>query len=340
MPHSAPYDADIIILSLDRLADTLAAIASALAQTGITRRVIVVDQGSRPENLRHLRRTLAVHPDVTLACLPENLGVAGGRNHASSLGQGRVIIGLDNDAIFADRHTAANAVAALDADTTLAAIAMRILTYADNTDDLSSWGYPLALLPRAHEIFDTTTFIGAGHAIRRAAWDQAGGYDAKLFFCWEEFDFSLRAIAQGWRIQYRGDIAVRHKVSPEARQNWSDRRWFYFVRNRLYIARKHGAPWLGLLPRIAGYALRGARNSLLPATLRAIAAAVRMQSHISPRRLPPVAREYLRRNDAAYRASLPRRLCAEVLAVLPGPKNTRAPQQPEHQRVVAQIAPP
>ncbi len=46
-----------------------------------------------------------------------------------------------------------------------------------------------------------------------AAWEQAGGYDAKLFFCWEEFDFCLRAIALGWRIRYRGDIVIRHKVS-------------------------------------------------------------------------------------------------------------------------------
>ena len=30
------------------------------------------------------------------------------------------------------------------------------------------------------------------------AWQQAGGYDPKLFFCWEEFDFCLRAIALGW----------------------------------------------------------------------------------------------------------------------------------------------
>lgn len=337
---SSPYDADVIILSLDRIADTLAAIASALAQTGITRRVIVVDQGSRPENLHRLRRMVAAHPDVILSCLPENRGVAGGRNHAASLGQGRVIIGLDNDAVFANQHTAANAVAALDADSTLAAIGMRILTYTDNTDDLSSWGYPRTLLPRAHESFDTVTFVGAGHAIRRAAWEQVGGYDAKLFFCWEEFDFSLRAIAQGWRIHYRGDIAIRHKVSPEARQNWSDRRWFYFVRNRLYIARKHGASWLALLPRIAGYGLRGARNNLLPATLRAILAAARLQSRASRLSLPPAARDYLRRNDAAHRASLPRRLCAEILAVLPGPKHPLAPQQPKHQRIVQQVAPP
>ena len=145
IPTPAPtpaYDADIIILSLDRLADTLAAIASALAQTGLSRHVIIVDQGSRPDNLRQIQASCAAHPDITMVALDKNLGVAGGRNHATSLGQGRVIIGLDNDALFDTQTSAATAVAALDADPTLAAIGLRIVTDADGSDDLSSWGYP------------------------------------------------------------------------------------------------------------------------------------------------------------------------------------------------------
>ena len=334
------YDADILILSLDRTADTLAAIASALAQTGVTRRVIVVDQGSRAENLRRLRRAVADCADVILACLPDNLGVAGGRNHAAGLGQGRIIIGLDNDAVFASDRTVAQAVAALDSDRTLAAVGLRILTYTDNTDDLASWGYPAALLPRAGLCFDAVTFVGAGHAIRRSAWNDVGGYDSRLFFCWEEYNFCLRAIAQGWRIRYRGDIAVRHKVAAEARENWSDRRWFFFVRNRLYIARKHGAAWWALLPRIVGYVLRGLRNGLGAVTLRAIAAAIRMQAEMPRAPLPPQARAYLRRHDGLQRGSLLRRLGAEVFAVLPRPAPARAPQQPEHQRIIPKIAPP
>jgi GT2 family glycosyltransferase len=85
---------------------------------------------------------------------------------------------------------------------------------ATGDDDLSSWGYPSALLTSTRETFEAATFVGAGHAIRRAAWDDAGGYDARLFFCWEEYDFCLRAIARFWRARYRGDIVVRHKVSP------------------------------------------------------------------------------------------------------------------------------
>ena len=70
-------------------------------------------------------------------------------------------------------------VAALDAEPRLGAIGCRIVTYADGTDDLSSWGYPADLLPCAGESFDAVTYVGAGHAIRREAWQQAGGYDSE-----------------------------------------------------------------------------------------------------------------------------------------------------------------
>jgi GT2 family glycosyltransferase len=301
-PPLGEYDADVVILSFDRPEETLAAIYSAFAQTGVSRHVFIVDQGSRPENLARLAAVVAGRQNATLVALDHNHGVAGGRNRGSALGHGRVIFGIDNDAEFADTTTLARAVAALDGDPTLAAIGCRILLGASEADDMSSWGYPSSLLPRAGESFDTVTFVGAGHAIRRAAWD---GYDEALFFCWEEFDFCLSAIERGWRIRYRGDIAVHHKVSPEQRVAWSGARWFHFVRNRLYIERKWGAGWFGLLPRLAFYLLKGARNGVLLQTLRAVPEAIRLSSRVSTRHHSPAALSYLRVNDTAYRTHWP-----------------------------------
>jgi GT2 family glycosyltransferase len=313
------YDTDVVILSLDRPEETEAAIRSALSQVGPSRHVFVVDQGSRPETLARLVAVVAPRKDATLVGLDCNRGVAGGRNRGTLLGHGRVIVGLDNDAEFADARTLERAVAALDSDPTLAAIGFRIVLHATGEDDLSSWGYPVSLLDRAGEVFDAVTFVGAGHAIRRAAWDACGGYDEALFFCWEEFDFCMRAIASGWRIRYRGDIAIRHKVCPEQRLAWSGTRWFYFVRNRLYIARKWGYSWPSLAPRIVGYLLKGARNAALWQTLRALCAAVSMSADVEQRQLSPSAQAYLRAADAAHRGSLLLRLRHEVLAMLPRP---------------------
>lgn len=92
------YDADVVILSLDRAAETEAAIRSALAQDGVSRHVFVVDQGSQPAVLAHLAAVVERRHDATLVALDHNYGVSGGRNRGSALGHGRVIFGLDNDA--------------------------------------------------------------------------------------------------------------------------------------------------------------------------------------------------------------------------------------------------
>lgn len=316
-PPEGPYDADVIILAMDRVEETRAAIASALAQQGVRRHVFILDQGSDPAAQIWIAAAVAGRPDATMVAVPRNLGVAAGRNLLSGLGHGRVIAGLDNDATFAGPDTLARMVAALDESPDLAAIGCRILRHADAMDDVTSWGYPASLRPRAAESFDAVTFVGAGHAIRRAAWYDAGGYDPALFFCWEEYDFCLRAIARGWRIRYRGDLVVHHRTSPEQRVEWPGRRWFQFVRNRVYVERKYGAPWLGLIPRLVGYTIRGARSGLLRSTLAAIVAAAAMARGTAGEPLPPAARDYIARNDHAHRGSLVNRLRHEVLRQLP-----------------------
>ena len=324
---SAPdgdYDADIVILALDRADETIAAIRSALSQIGVSRHVFIVDQGSQPTNLALLAAAVADCPDATLVALERNYGVAGGRNRGSALGHGRVIFGLDNDAEFATPTTLAEAVAMLDADATLAAIGCRIVLHSNGEDDTSSWGYPPGLRARSGDNFDAITFVGAGHAIRRTAWQACNGYDDVLHFCWEELDFCLRAIEQGWRIRYHGDIVVRHKVSPEQRVAWTGNRWFHYVRNRLYIGRKWTSGWLPLLPRCVFYALKGARNGLLSQTLRAFVAAFGMASGIVAQRHSAAAREYLRTNDTAHRESWLTAACHDVLRRLPAPGRARA----------------
>jgi GT2 family glycosyltransferase len=316
-PPGGEYDADILILSLDRSAETEAAIRSALAQDGVGRHLIVFDQGSSPEALARLAALIAGRTDALLASAGQNLGVAEGRNRAAGLGHGRVLIALDNDAVFAGAGTAAQAVALLDAEPRLAALGFRIMNTDGSGEDDASWGYPEGLRGRAAERFACATFVGAGHAIRRAAWDAVGGYDGSLFFTWEEFDFALRAIDRGWQLLHAGDIAVHHKLASESRVGWTGQRWFFFVRNRLYIARKWRIGRAALLARALAYGLKSVRLGLGGQGFRAVAAAFRMPLPAPPRRMSVEGRNYVAAADTAWRGGLWDRLRGELMAGLP-----------------------
>ena len=126
---SALPDIDVIILSWDRTPETIEAIDSALSQKNVNQRVLILDQGSKPENLEQLRRVAASDERIVLREIGCNVGVAAGRNLASDLGQGRYIVALDNDAIFTDDLVLARVAATFEADPSLGALAFRILNF-------------------------------------------------------------------------------------------------------------------------------------------------------------------------------------------------------------------
>jgi|AntAceMinimDraft_12_1070368.scaffolds.fasta_scaffold08007_4 GT2 family glycosyltransferase len=238
-------DADIVILSWDRIDDTIEAIQSALEQVDVHAHIIVIDQGSRAGGLARLRSYCMGRPDVTLICNERNTGVPGGRNQGAAAGRGRTIVILDNDGVFATPHCVRQAVDRLGAQPGTGALSFCIECYDTlggvTVPDHSSWIYGLREASRWwRERFQERSFVGAGAALRRSVFDTLGGFDANLFFLHEEEDLSDRIINIGYAIEYSGDIVVRHKVSAERRTAWAGPRMFYHARNRLYLNVKQG----------------------------------------------------------------------------------------------------
>jgi GT2 family glycosyltransferase len=274
MKPATDVQVDVIILSWNRPEDTIAAITSAAEQEGVRQRILIVDQGSEPENLQQLETYLAGVPCASLRKLGRNSGVAGGRNIASAMGDAPCIVALDSDAVFADRHALATAVAHLDAHPELCAIAFRIENFFTGENDATSWDYPPDCRPDTG--FPATRFIGAGHALRRQVFTAVGAYDDRLFFCGEELDLSYRMLNAGYRIAYVPSVGIRHKVSPEHRVMWGKGRYYYTVRNSLYSGYKFGTPLPRLLVGAIAFAFRGWRNRIALAGLRGVVDAVGM----------------------------------------------------------------
>ena len=307
---------DIIILSWDRTRDTIEAIRSACGQQGIDVRVLVVDQGSRPEGLDQLRSFLSGLAQVHLQVNRRNTGVAGGRNQASAMGCADYIVALDNDAVFADPTVCARAAACMEADPGIGAMGFAVNLFdsphGQPVPDVSSWCYG-ELDPRiwASKIFPARQFCGAGHIIRRSAFEQVGRYDERLFFMHEEVDLCDRLINAGYRIEYRGDIAVRHKVAAEHRFHWQSSRYRFHLRNHIYLMMKQGRPGFEVFSELLVMLVAGWRAGLAGGALAGVLGVLGLWPAA---RREAAANPYLKRSEAG-RAHL-----EKVAETLPPPR--------------------
>ncbi len=265
---------DVIILSWNRVDDTLAAIDSALRQRDVGVNVQVVDQGTEPEGLRRLRAQVQSDRRIHLVELGHNIGVAGGRNRATAMGSSPIVVALDSDAVFAHDRVLHRVVREFHAREELGAMAFRITNYFTRENDATSWDYPANCSPSNR--FACSRFVGAGHAVRRALFESLGGYDRDLFFCGEELDLCYRILNCGYTIEYVPEAEILHKVSPEHRVFWNRGRYFFTVRNNLYTSYKFGVPLPRLLVAAGAFIVKGGFNGVGGEALRGVREAIRM----------------------------------------------------------------
>jgi GT2 family glycosyltransferase len=76
---------------------------------------------------------------------------------------------------------------------------------------------------------------GASFAIRRALWEQLGGFDPAFFMYYEETDLSWRAALRGYTSWYLPGSAAYHDAALKP----SARAAYYSVRNRIVLLLKH-----------------------------------------------------------------------------------------------------
>lgn len=294
---------------------TLAAIASTRTQVDVRVHIWVIDQGSPPSVCQRLRQE--VGQDLQLIQLGENVGAAEGRNRGISLGQAPYIVGIDNDAEFADANTLARAVRQLEDNSALGVLAFRILDANTQQDDWYSWAYPQRQRGQAHETFLTTRFCAAGFMVRRAALQSTGAhFTPHLIIMWEELDLSYQLLQHGYTIQYEPSVAVHHKVADEMRYTWQHNRFFYFVRNALYLDFKYHRSLVRYGFKALAYLLKGILNRVSGQAWRAIWAALTLLRQHPPApqdKLNAQAANYIQRYENAVRGTFWQRLYYELL---------------------------
>lgn len=308
-------DVDVVILSWNRVEETILCLESVRSQVGVDFHVWLIDQGSEPSGLQRLREFVAGASDVTVIENGRNLGVPGGRNIGMQAGSAEFIVAVDNDAEFAHPDALALVVKRMRDEPEVAVSGFRILTPQYETDH--NWSYPEALRSRADDEFYAIRFVGGGHAMRRSAVEEVGWYDDRLFFSWEETELSYKLINAGHRIIYHGDVKVIHRITDEARVNWKSERYFYHVRNSLFVDFTFHRSVPRLIARAGGYVVRGLINRVPGQTVRGLWGFVTLWRTDPPQPrsliLTPEARDYIHMHDGVHQPNRVRWVLSKLL---------------------------
>jgi hypothetical protein len=179
----------------------------------------------------------AVADDVVAVRLPENRGVAGGRNAGMAASSGQVVMFLDDDGWFSDPGIARHVAARFAADPRLAVLAFRIIDPTGGPG--ARWHVPRILAGDPGRSSAVAAFVGTGFAVRKSAYVEVGGLPDSFFFAHEETDLAWQLIERGYTLYYDADAQMCHPPVPNARHAF----WYrYDGRNRVWVARRN-LPW-------------------------------------------------------------------------------------------------
>lgn len=280
----------VIVTYDEDLGEVLDAVERLLRQARAPEEILIVDNdpGGR------LAGELGERPEVRVLSPGSNLGYAPAINLAAAEAGGDYLICLNPDAHTEDDCVARMAAVA-DLDPRIALVGAQILLEDGETRNAGDNPlHPTGISPaggygegrETGEPRDVAVVSGACCLIRRAAFEDLGGFVEEFFLYYDDVDLAWRASIAGMRVVYCPDAAVRHGYEFSRR----GRKWFYLERNRLFsvLANYEARTLLVLAPLLLvtelGLLAVAAREGWLSEKLESYAALLRLRRRLRAQR--------------------------------------------------------
>jgi len=244
----------IVILNWNSHEETAAAVASVRKLDYPSYRIVLIDNGSKPESFQAIGKLADEHTELIRSEV--NLGYAGGCNLgidlALRMNAGYVWL-LNSDAVT-EPGTLSSLVRRAEADSSIALVSPLIASLQNPLELQNAGGrfnpevpaYTLnkqigTAMEWSLKYPDQIVLLGTALLVRVAALRRIGGFDPNLFAYWEDTDLSLRALKAGYRnvIDFESKIyhATDHPESRIAKPYY----WYYMARNEILFWKKHSS---------------------------------------------------------------------------------------------------
>lgn len=245
----------IIILNWNNAADTLECLESVFQLDYPNYHVLIVDNGSTDDSVSRMR---AQYPELEILETGANLGYAEGNNvgiRRALESDSDFICILNNDTLV-DPAFLTVLVSAMMVDTTIGMVGPKTF-FHEPRDMLFSAGCTIdwlrgevshrGILQRDGDntvaefarTEDVPALAGCGVLVRSAAVQSVGLLDPTYFLNFEDIDWCVRMLSQGFRIRYVPTAILYHKVSASLGQD-SPANAYYMTRNALRFFARYG----------------------------------------------------------------------------------------------------
>ena len=194
--------ASIVIPTKNRKEDLRRALLSIRLQN-TDLHVIVMDDGSTDGTLDMIA---AEFPEVELHTSEVSRGPTNERNRGTALASTPLVISIDDDCEFMDPSTLARALEGF-ADPRVGLVSIPYIDVLVSPDIQGS-------SPSGDELYAAPTFRGCAYAVRKAVFEEIGGYRESLFMDREEEDLAIRLLDHGYLVMAGEGAPVHHYASP------------------------------------------------------------------------------------------------------------------------------
>jgi len=207
---------DIIIPVKDNLADFKPCLESVLRHTDHPYRIIIVNDKSDENTTRYMERAASEHKNITVLANDVNQGFLKSANKGMAVSSAPYMLILNTDTIVTPGWLA-KMIRCAESDPKIGIVnpisnkaqnlsidippGENIFSFAEKLDDISRRTYP-----------DIVTAVGFCFMITRQAFDRLGLFDEIYGFgYYEESDYCMRAIKNGFRVAACDDAFVYHR---------------------------------------------------------------------------------------------------------------------------------
>lgn len=202
----------VVVTCFESTSHLFEALASATAQTHPPCEIIVVDDGSAG-SFSELIQDATLKTAGAKYHRQENTGLPGARNAGARIAESRYLAFLDHDDVW-EPGFLGQLVPALEQDVTLAAVFCRIChILADGRATTKTSKPKLTGLEIRDLLLTDPASCGSSFVIRKAAFDEVGGFDPE-FLRAETPELFVRFLSAGWKIRGVDSVLVNYRNTP------------------------------------------------------------------------------------------------------------------------------